>query len=286
MIKRYVLLLALLQPAVVHAQITQQGPNDPQYFIEELWGCLACPGSNWINPSDAAIPDGAFATAQLMAEGTCFQSSCYYARALYAEDFGYLLPPTSLVTGIRAEVLRQSSSAQAVEDTIVQLIVSGTPGGSNKALPGYWPVSPAYAAYGDSTDTWGLPLTAAQVANSGFGIAIKPVNRDTAAAGATAAIDHIRVTVFYHYAAGRPGVFTADPVKILTRPGQLIIDGLNPARHGRIMLNDLAGRTLAAVPVSSSIQEIPLLGISSGLYVITIVQGDALLRKKVRLDGE
>jgi hypothetical protein len=284
--KRYAMFLVFLLPGIARAQISQQGPNDPQYFIEELFGCLACPGSNWMNLSDAAYPDGSFATAQLMAQGTCFQSSCYYARAIYAEDFGYLLPPTALITGIKAEVLRLSSASQSVQDTIVQLIVGGTPMGANKALAGYWPVTPSYAVYGDSTDLWGLSLSALQVANSDFGVAVKPVNRDTGLAGVSAAIDHIRITVYYHYAAGLPGIYGANPVRIFSRKEQLIVDGLDPSRRGNIVLCDMEGRMLVDVPVSSGRQIISLPRIAFGLYVVTIRQGDALLRKKVRLTSE
>lgn len=191
---RLILLLTWL-PIVTFSQVISQGPYNPALVTEQTPGCLSCPGVNWNNPENAMFADNMYATAQLGPYPNCFMSNCYYPRALWPANFGFTIPATAAITGIKAEVLRFTNTLNAVTDSVVYLLKNSMPSGNNHAFLTQWNTLPSNITYGDSTDLWGTTWTPAQINATDFGLFFKPMN--SLATSAFVYVDHVRITVYY-----------------------------------------------------------------------------------------
>jgi type IX secretion system substrate protein len=201
--KHFVLMTVLFFTySKVQSQLISQGPLNPAMVNEEYGPCLSCPGANWTNHMNAMIPDGMYAQTQLGAYSNCFMTTCFYARGMITQNFGFSIPVTSTITGIKAEVLRKASANQDILDTIVRLYKGGMLAGNNKASIIYWTTTAAYEAYGDSTDLWGATWTAADINANDFGLFYKPRNKAMNTNFITAFVDHVQITVYYITATG------------------------------------------------------------------------------------
>ncbi len=141
----------------------------------------------WSNLSSAISSDNTYATVAF--------SGSAYSQYLKATNFGFSIPSTAVVTGIKVDIERKSSLSNEHSDSVVKLVSGGTISGENKAYIGsYYPTSDAYASYGGSTDLWQLGLTAADVNSSNFGVALLATSEFFQH---TVSVDHIRMTVYY-----------------------------------------------------------------------------------------
>jgi hypothetical protein len=133
---------------------------------------------------------GGYAEAKLLQEAGATTS-----HYLKATQFGFALPESAVILGIVASVTRRigSTGTNSVSDKSVKLVKKGTVSGTDHALSGDWTGGDVTVAYGSGSDLWGLTWTAAQINESGFGVAI------SAKASATrhARIDGISITVYY-----------------------------------------------------------------------------------------
>lgn len=168
------------------------GPNNGSTFSSNsLVGSVAI-----ANPSNAAASDNAYATAVLLLN----QISQY----LQVTNFALAIPIHSKIDGIVVEIERNGSLLSAIVDSVVKLYLpNNSLGSTNQASGTAWPTSDAYATYGSATDTWGQSLTAIQVNDPNFGVVISA----SAALGATASIDHVRMTVYYSQFSIPTGAF-------------------------------------------------------------------------------
>jgi hypothetical protein len=181
-------------------QLLSEGPYHPTFVTEENAGCLACQGSDWIDYSNAMFPDSLYASVQLNSYANCFMNACYFAKSLKAENFVFNIPATAMIAGIKVEVLRKASAANAVYDSIVQLLQSAVPVGNNKAYQGIpYPANASYITYGDTSDLWGFAWTPADINSTDFGLFLKPLNKSLNFD--TAFVDHVAITVYYKMAA-------------------------------------------------------------------------------------
>jgi hypothetical protein len=70
------------------------------------------------------LADSQYANVSLNAFPFCFQTSCYYSRYLMANNFGFSIPVNATIEGVKAEILRASSTSPNIGDTIVQIFTS------------------------------------------------------------------------------------------------------------------------------------------------------------------
>jgi len=177
-----------------------QGPNSPATANFSANGCLSCPGSEWNNYNNIMVADGQEADVGLPAFPMCFQSVCYYSRALLAENFNFSVPISGIITGVMAEVICRTSGG-IVNDTIVRLISSGQQAGNNN-VPGSspWLSTATVVTYGSSSDLWGYTLSPDTVNQPGFGLSIMVKNSSSSIGNAF--VDHVRMTVFYSLSTG------------------------------------------------------------------------------------
>ncbi|MEI6487771.1 MAG: T9SS type A sorting domain-containing protein [Bacteroidota bacterium] len=203
-----------------------QGPNNPSFASEQMAGCLACVGTDWTSFTPVYANDNVNATVNLVANPSCFQSSCYYSKDLYASHFGFTIPPSSTIDGILVEVKKNSGASTAsfpLRDSVISLITSaGILVGQNKSSSVPWPTVSAYTSYGGNTDLWGHAWTATEIDSSEFGLDLKVVN--TVNSQQIANVDHIRISVFYTNSLGIAEMQSSEPqARIFPNPATDVI---------------------------------------------------------------
>lgn len=141
-------------------------------------------GTTWTNPSNITATDGTTAT-------TGSGSGGWQSDYINITGFGFTVPSNMNINGVTVRI--KGSGSSAVDET-VQLIVGGTAQGFNNAASGSLPGTNQYMLRGNAESTWNIPLTAAQVNASDFGV--RYAVRNTSGGG-SAAIDAIEVCVWY-----------------------------------------------------------------------------------------
>ncbi len=191
-----ILLCIIISVFSIQSFAQSQGPNDPATAFDPAAACLACGGASWTKGDSVFASDGNLASIGLRESGFCFQNTCFFSRYLFVEKFGFTVPAGATIDGVEADVERKASSYGVIKDSVIQLVVANNTTGSNKASSGVWPLVKAYTTYGGPSDNWGATLTATDVNDTAFGVAIKVVNTD-ASVTRTAYIDHVRMKVYY-----------------------------------------------------------------------------------------
>ena len=199
--KKYSFLLGYIFFTINPGYSQTAGPQSPMQATYSAFGCLACPGGEWSDLQNISFADHQYTKASLSAYPLCFQTTCFYSRILYAYNFGFNIPPGAVINGISAEILRMATTITGIQDSIVTLYLS-VPVGNNHASPNFWTTIPLTENYGDSTDTWGYPLTADSVNNGHFGMAVMVENRNASASFSTVSIDNIQMTIYYSTGLG------------------------------------------------------------------------------------
>lgn len=203
-----ILLLAILFMAY-RAYASSVGPSSPGTTVDDATvGTLA-----WANPNNAQASDGVFATAS--------HAGLTTSHYLKATNFGFSIPAGATITGILAEIQKQTDTLGDGKDITVKIVKSdGTLGATNKALATAWPTTEAYSSYGSSSDLWGETWASTDINNANFGIVISESSNDTG--GSVESIDHIRITVYY--TLGSPQVqIRQGQLKFAPNGGQMIL---------------------------------------------------------------
>lgn len=173
------------------AQCTAVGPNNGSYFTtDNSVGTI-----NISNASNASNSNNSYATAS--ATLVLLTGSTNY---LVAKDFGFLIPSTATICGIKAEVEKSATGINIlayVEDNSVRLIKGGAIVGSNYASGANWPSSDVTGTYGNASDLWGTTWTPEEITDANFGIAFSAKISGIVSLLPTARIDHIKITVSY-----------------------------------------------------------------------------------------
>jgi len=276
------LFLSLIISTSVFAQ--SEGPNSPLMATYSAIGCLACPGAEWNNWLNVTAADGMYADVSLNSFPNCFQTSCYYSRYLMASNFDFAIPANATITGIQAEILRMTSAASIIKDSIVQIFTSIN-AGTNHADTSAWTSSPVNITYGGSTDLWGLLLTPASVNDVNFGVQVMIRNGSAQAALLPSSIDHMQMTVYYSLPTG-----TYSQTKT---PGELTLYP-NPAASEftisnsrfpilKVEIYNLTGERILSQPQTSSFKpetSVDISQLSPGIYFVVINAGTEKIKRK------
>jgi hypothetical protein len=207
--KKYLVLLPLIYSTSTWGQT--MGPLDPA-MGETLppSSCLGCPGEIWTSENNVFQLDNNLAFVSLQPFGNCFQSTCFYSRFLYASNFGFSIPGIATITGITADIHRQSGNVNSTTDSTVQLGQNGFPVGNNLAVTSPWPLTGAYYTYGGANDLWGATWTPSDINSPAFGLYLKVYNLSMTTT--TPTVNHIRITVDYTLASGVHQSQTSAPI--------------------------------------------------------------------------
>lgn len=147
----------------------------------------------WTNPGNITANDGTYAVAGVPNGGT--------SQLLVGTDFDFAIPDGATINGIEVAIERKSGVGTALHiDLAITLYQAGAVAGDNKADTGtQWLTSDAVATYGGAADTWGLSLSAADVNDAGFGVAVR-CDKNINGVG-NASVDYLTMTVHYTEAA-------------------------------------------------------------------------------------
>lgn len=140
----------------------------------------------WTATGDALKADGASASVSL--DGSA------ESEELRVTKFGLGVPSGAKIVGVQVELKRQAEGA--IYDGALSLIVPGkAPGQRNYTPP--WPKSIIGThVYGSPTELWGAALTAEDLNQDGFGVALW-VKKGPDGTPAKAMVDALRVAVHY-----------------------------------------------------------------------------------------
>lgn len=172
----------------------------------DLWGL----SSGMITPADANDADFGVRIFFTASGGAWnFLIDAIRIRIYYYEDSEFLravdrsgadLVATDRVTGIEIDIEMATDTAARVEDSEVQLIISGAPQGDNKATEEALATSDTTRTYGGVDDLWGLGstvITPAAVNSENFGVQISLGEQNLYAGLDNSQIDFINVKLYF-----------------------------------------------------------------------------------------
>jgi hypothetical protein len=152
--------------------------------------------TTWSNPSNVTNDGDDYTTV--------YGNGGAQSHYLKATNFGFSVSTGATIDGIAVTIARKADQAGAlryVYDEVVSLVVGGSVTGDNKAAASTkWGTSEADVAYGGASDKWGLTPSVSDVNNANFGAVLSVQN--FGAAGCTASVDKIEITITYTAAAG------------------------------------------------------------------------------------
>lgn len=274
-------LLLLLNVHTINAQF--QGPQNPLSYNQQYLGCLTCPGSDWTDIQNVALPDMQFATSHLTVYPNCF-GSCYFSRYLYTHNFGFNIPLTSVIVGVEVDVLRKSTAPSNVSDTLVQLY-SGFPVGINHASNLAWTPNLMNVTYGSSTDLWGYTLTPDTINSPSFGALVMVSNKNLNTGLITVSIDNISITVYYNTATGlQSQTRTSSQIRLHYRKENKSLDMFSNTKQKikSVTIFDLEGREIFSSPsfVLMQAANLSVPALQKGIYFASLNVNGILQKQK------
>jgi len=140
----------------------------------------------------------------------------FITNYLKATNFGFEIPTGATINGILVEIERSERSGDgSVYDSEVKIVkADGSIGTTNKADTATdWPAE-AYYPYGGATDLWGETWTASDINDADFGTVLAA--NVFSGTFVNAAVDHIRITVYYTGAPTITGASTITGISTIT----------------------------------------------------------------------
>jgi|GEM_PF-1875428 len=170
------------------------GPNSPNTYS------TTGTGAGWSNLSGIIAVDNNPAYADLAQFPTCNSFLCYHSDIAHFTGFGFAIPSTATITGIKIDVSqRVSSPGGGIRDSLIMLSLNGNMLGADRSDTSYWLDTPTMNAYGDSLDTWGYSWTPGDVNDPTFGLQYQLTNDSY---DQPASLDYLSMTVYYQTGTG------------------------------------------------------------------------------------
>ena len=150
--------------------------------------------SAWATPTNVEAIDSNYATNTVPVAST---GGTYISDQLLTQQYPFNVPNTAVIDGIYVEIISNN-----IAGAVAQMLVGATiyKAGVDQVSGRTVTINNAGAqtiTFGGPTDLWGLSLTASDINNSGFGIAITGQNQSSSQS-AYFSIDAIRITLYYH----------------------------------------------------------------------------------------
>ena len=164
--------------------MTSEGPNSPSTITNDA----SAGDVEWTNPGNAASSNDSYATAAV----TPTQETNF----LKCVGFGFSIPAGATINGVLAEVEGKCGNANGAffSSSRQRLVKAGTLSGTGATASALFGTTDAYVSIGSSSTLWGTTLTAADVNNANFGVAVRITDNGFTQ---TISVDHIRITVYY-----------------------------------------------------------------------------------------
>lgn len=197
---------SIILPLFSNAQFSYSGPRSSSTLATGT-------GNTWTNPGNAASSNSSYATYSFT---TGLGSGTATTADLTAKNFGFSIPSTAIILGIKVEIQKLASSNTSgiyTRDNALVLVNGATQTdiSSNKANTATnWTTTNAYYTYGSSADVWSAALTPAIINSSNFGLRFRAtLNTANILTTNTAYVDHIRMTVYYDFDSDGDGILNA-----------------------------------------------------------------------------
>lgn len=146
--------------------------------------------SSWSNPGNITSDDEKYALCYLVGTNS---------RILKAQDFGFSLPSTAVVTNVSFSYQRKASYPNDVLEINISMLDANGAAGTNKAdTSTYWSTSVKTITKSGDGSYWGIALSPALVNDIDFGLQIK-VYGDSSS---IAYVDYVSCTVTYNTPRG------------------------------------------------------------------------------------
>lgn len=160
--------------------------------------------AGWTNSANVYSSNNSDASAAL--------SGGAQSANLDVTGFGFAIPASATIMGVRVDVERAASNTSSVEDFDVSVLKGGSSTGiTDHAVAGAWGTSDSTRNYGNSGDLWGTTWTPANVNAANFGLRFKV--RNLSWSSRTAFVDHVDITVYYQPVPTTTIGTAAEPVK-------------------------------------------------------------------------
>lgn len=187
--KNSIILIILFLPVqLLFAQTA--GPNNAGLITSG--GCIfSSSGVNYASPASAATSNNVYSTA--------FHCACcdQHTNCMRFTNFGFAIPATSVITGIKVDIEKKSDFGMQVEDNGMSLLKGGVEVGNNYSMYGVaWPYTDTYVTYGGCGNMWGTTWTVADINSPNFGIEFTSI--DYSCTGGSSYIDHVQITICYN----------------------------------------------------------------------------------------
>lgn len=216
----------------------------PLFAVASSNTAMAGAGSNnssigslaWTNPDNVVIDDSTNARATALVVGETI------TQYLLATNFGFSLPLDAIINGIMITINRSATSNNAanyVIDNEIRLVSDGLLIGTNNSSLSRWKTAAAtLALYGGAQDNWSADLTAAEINNNNFGVALAALI-SVATSTVTARVDYVEATVNYSQPSTleiiptSPSASYGSPTTIHAK-----ITGLGPVATGTVTISE------------------------------------------------
>lgn len=143
----------------------------------------------WVNPTFAATEDANTASAVSAATNAI-------SHFLHAVDLtGTPIPTGASIDGVEVGIRSDTATGSSIVDRASLVTAAGIQVPSASASEELQGVTPAHITIGGPTNMWGIGLTAADVNDVGFGVAISIEN--LGGAFNTCVIYHVEMKVYY-----------------------------------------------------------------------------------------
>lgn len=150
---------------------------------------LSGSSTSWLNTSNAASSDDLYVGIPVNG----LSGSGQYTDYLRVTNFGFSIPPGSVISGISVEIER--GDINNAKDYVVRIVKGGEIGTTDKSLSPAWSTE-AYVSYGGATDLWGDTWVYSEINASNFGVAFS-CKKQGGGANPAPKVDHVRITVTY-----------------------------------------------------------------------------------------
>lgn len=185
---KFLLLLCPCVSITLSAQVA--GPDIPNSFSNAF---LPGYSQQWTDISNVRLDDANYASFGDL-PGTIGSHTDY----LVATEFDFLLPPGTIIEGIKVEV-KCSDANSRTSDYSVRIVKTGFFSGSEKAMGTPYPVVDGYMTYGGPTDLWGETWDYKFIDDNKFGVAIAAQRNNSDDIITAGQVNHIRITVYYTF---------------------------------------------------------------------------------------
>lgn len=261
-----------------------QGPLFPGTTENQpLSSCTTCSGGIWTSTSNISASDNQYSKVQFKSYLYCFQGNCYFSRYLTSYNYGFSIPTSATILGIKASVEGYCADDSAVSDSTIKIMKSQMPQGSNMAQPGYWLSSDNTHVYGGPNQLWGCTWLPSDINASSFGLYIKLIN--LASFNTSVKVDAVSITVTY---STPTGVFTqTSSPKLFTvhaDAGSLIVNGAGDrTMDAHLDVYDLTGKLIHSQVIGkdASITAVELGDAANGLLFCSFTYGNTVYTTKI-----